>query len=60
MSRTQKLYCPKCGNYLETSSGDCADCSCGWRQETAPPSNDWYYQSADPDDESDNQDDESE
>lgn len=33
MSKVQKLYCPECGNYLETSSGACADCSCGWKQE---------------------------
>lgn len=29
-----KLYCPECGNYLLTGSGDLVDCSCGWRQPT--------------------------
>lgn len=27
-----KLYCGDCGNYLMTASGDCRDCSCGWKQ----------------------------
>jgi hypothetical protein len=26
------LYCGDCGNYLMTASGDCRDCSCGWKQ----------------------------
>lgn len=28
----QYLYCPECQEYLETSSGDMANCSCGWTQ----------------------------
>lgn len=28
----QSLYCPECQEYLETSSGEMANCSCGWTQ----------------------------
>lgn len=29
----QRLYCPKCSNYLMGSDGECHDCPCGWRQD---------------------------
>ena len=28
----KKLFCDECGNYLETSAGDCSNCPCGWNQ----------------------------
>lgn len=31
------LYCQECNNYLMTSSGDCSDCVCGWKQPPQPP-----------------------
>lgn len=30
----QKLYCPKCGEYLMCGTGDCIDCHCGWKQKS--------------------------
>jgi len=31
----KKLYCPKCGEYLEAGDGTLKNCMCGWEQ---PPS----------------------
>lgn len=28
------LYCPECGEYLESGSGELQDCHCGWKQPT--------------------------
>lgn len=32
-----RLYCPECGNYLLTPSGEYGDCGCGWRQPPPDP-----------------------
>lgn len=31
----QKMYCPECSNYLMVGTGECVDCSCGWKQDVA-------------------------
>ena len=32
----KRIYCPDCGNYLMTASGE-IDCSCGWKQDPDEP-----------------------
>lgn len=32
----KRIYCPDCGEYLMTASGE-VDCHCGWKQEPDEP-----------------------
>lgn len=43
----RKLYCPKCGAYLEGGDGECHDCRCGWQQPQDNP--EWVDASFEPD-----------